>query len=205
MKKFSTYLKESYAPKRVVKAYKLFRVNSKRPGKLFPLFVDANTPIGLGKWIEAKSGDKFPSGKVKSKLGPLAYRPGWHSGDLPVATHIGLRPKGAKKPVYRRPTEVWAEVLVPDDYDWQVIADSRAKKTKGGKIIPKTAHITDQLPLNGHYRYKTNPNMTGNWIISGQIKVIKVLSDEQVERINSAAGAKDLPREEPIDLKVFGF
>jgi predicted PurR-regulated permease PerM len=26
---------------------------------------------------------------VKSKLGPLAYRPGWHAGDVPIATHIG--------------------------------------------------------------------------------------------------------------------
>jgi hypothetical protein len=56
------------------------------------------------------------------------------------------------------------------------------------------AHITDQVPLGGFYRYKTNPNMTGNWLIGGNMKVNRVLPDEEVKAINDAAGTADLPR-----------
>ena len=41
-------------PKSTVKAYKLFRVHKDHPGKLFPLFVDANTPVEMNKWVDAK-------------------------------------------------------------------------------------------------------------------------------------------------------
>jgi hypothetical protein len=89
---------------------------------------------------------------------------------------------------------VWAEVEMPADVDWQSVADQRAKRTKSGAIDPKTAHITDQIPHGGFYRYKTNPNMTGNWLISGGLKVNRVLSDDEVKEINDQAGVADLPR-----------
>lgn len=215
MLSYKEYITEQFdksetTPKKTIKGYKLFRINPKQKGKLFPLFVDANTSVPMGVWLDAKSGEMTDKGKVKSKLGPLAYRPGWHSGDVPVATHIG---KG-KPPKYRPENQVWAEVEIPADVDWQEEANKRARrlkkdsKTTGlkkGDIDPKTAHITDQLPTNGHYRYKTNPNMTGNWIISGAVKVNKVLSDEEVKKINSSKGVSDLPREKPINLKELGF
>lgn len=58
--------------------YKLFRVSKKYPGKLFPLYVNANTNIPIGEWISAEPGERLENGKVKSKLGPLRYRPGFH-------------------------------------------------------------------------------------------------------------------------------
>lgn len=229
-------------PKKTVTAYKLFRVDPKHPGKLFPLFVNANKPVETGKWIDAEEGSKSKTGKVKSKLGDLAYRPGWHSGDVPIATHIGdkdeeqkaeaarieeLRKATAAKlgndkkakeaankkhpypdwvsaPRLRSPNHLWAEVSLPDDVNWQEEATKRGINKKG-KVIAKNAHITDQIPKGGNYRYKTNPNMTGNWLISGSMKVNRVLPDEEVERINKEAGVKDLPRENPMDLKKFGF
>jgi hypothetical protein len=183
-------------PQRTVKAYKLFRTHPAHPGKLFPLFVNADKPVEMGKWIAAEAG---PPGKkegaVKSKLGDLAYRPGWHSGDLPVATHIGGKfDPSLTGPDHRPDNQVWAEVEHPADVDWQSIANARAQRTKDGKIIPRTAHITDQVPHGGFYRYKTNPNMTGNWLISGGMKVNRVLSDDEVKAINDAAGTADLPR-----------
>lgn len=183
-------------PQRSIKAYKLFRTNPKAPGQIFPLFVDANTPVPMGKWVAAKAGDpgKDPT-KVKSKLGDLAYRPGWHAGDLPVATHIGGKSDPSlKAPDIRPDNHVWAEVEMPDDVDWQSVADSRARITKSGKPDLKTAHITDQVPHGGHYRYKTNPNMTGNWIIGGSMKVNRILGDDEVKAINDANGVADLPR-----------
>ena len=198
-------------PKKTIKGYKLFRINKNQIGKLYPLFVDANTSVPIGVWLDAKSGEMTDNGKVKSKLGELAYRPGWHSGDVPVATHIG---EGGTKPKFRPNNQVWAEVEIPDDFNWQDEAIKRGRKLKKdskvtglkkGDIDPKSAHITDAIPKDGHYRYKTNPNMTGNWIISGAIKVNRVLTDEEVEKINNANGVADLPRREPLDIKELGF
>ena len=189
-------------PKTTIKAYKLFRTDPKQPSKLFPLFVDAKTPVETGTWVNAKAGDLGGKGKVKSKIGPLAYRPGWHAGDLPIATHIGgkVDPKTGKRvvdrkfqPNVREENQVWAEVEMADDVDWQSVANSRAVMTKAGKPNPRTAHITDQLPSGGNYRYKTNSNMTGEWIIGGEMKVNRVLSRDEVNAINEAAGVKDLP------------
>jgi hypothetical protein len=193
MKTFLQFLYESYTPNSTVKAYKLFKRG--KDGNLYPLFVNNKEPVPMGKWLEAKSGTMTAEGKVKSKLGPLAYRPGWHSGNLPIAHHIGGKsdPK-ATKPDYRPSDQVWAEVEHPADVDWQSRANAAAKRNKKGEIIPNTAHITDQVPYGGHYHYKTNANMTGNWIISGNMKVNRVLSDDEVKSINDAAGVSDLPR-----------
>ena len=228
-------------PKSTVKAYKMFRVDPKQPGKLFPLFVDANTPVEMNKWVDAKEGE-MSGNKVKSKIGDLAYRPGWHAGDLPVATHIGdkdeeqkaeikrvkaLRAKTSAKlgddkvakahakkkhpfpewvnaPRLRNPYHMWAEVEMPDDVDWQAEATKRGYNDNG-KFVANQAHITDQIPKGGHYRYKTNSNMTGNWLIGGSMKVNRILPDKEVDRINKAAGASDLPRAKPMNQKDFGF
>jgi len=191
-------------PKSTVKAYKLFRVHKDHPGKLFPLFVDANTPVEMNKWVDAKEGE-MKGNKVKSKIGDLAYRPGWHAGDLPIATHIGEKSDPSKTAPDRRPANhAWAEVEMPNDVDWQSEATKRGTNAQG-KFVPVKAHITDQIPKGGHYRYKTNPNMTGNWLIGGSMKVNKVLSDAEVDRINKKAGMADLPRTEPFAKKTFGF
>ena len=181
-----TYADGGAVPQKTVKAYKLFR--TKGDGKLYPLFVNADKPVPMGEWLEAEEGPQGKAeGKVKSKLGDLAYRPGWHAGDLPMATHIGGKSDPSlKKPDYRPDNHVWAEVEMAADKDWQSVADSRGKGVK--------AHITDQVPYGGFYRYKTNPNMTGNWLIGGNMKVNRVLPDEEVKAINDAAGTADLPR-----------
>lgn len=235
---------DSDVPRETVKAYKLFRVDKKQPGKLFPLFVDANTPVEMDKWITAKEGERSTSNtkKVKSKIGDLAYRPGWHAGDLPIATHIGdkdeeqkaearrirdLRaayaamlgntkaakalarkehpyPSWVNAPRLRNPNHIWAEVEMPNDVDWQSEATKRGYNDQG-KLIASQAHITDQLPLGGHYRYKTNSNMLGNWLIGGSMKVNRILPDEEVAAINKAANAADLPRAKPMNQKTYGF
>lgn len=194
-------------PQKTRKAYKLFRVDPKRPGELFPLFVRADEPVPIGEWVKAKSGEREGAG-VKSKIGKLAYRPGWHAGDIPQARHIGMdRIDG--KPTARRPDQVWAEVELADDVDWQSVADSRAGVIKSGpnkgKLNARQAQIDDQVPYGGSYRYKTNSNMEGDWLISGDMKVNRVLSDSEVEFLNSQVGRSDLPRKQPWDAEKFGF
>jgi hypothetical protein len=179
--------------------YKLFR---QVDGKLYPLFVNRSTEVPMGEWLKAEAGELTPEGKVKSSLGPLAYRPGWHAGDLPIATHIGGKSGPVKAPNYRPNDQVWAEVEFPEDVDWQAIANANATRNKAGEIIPRTAQITDQVPYGGFYRYKTNPNMTGEWMIGGDMKVNRVLSDEEVQAINEASGVADLPRLQSIKDKT---
>lgn len=201
-------------PEKTQVAYKLFRVMPSKPGKLFPLFVSANEEVPIGEWIDAVPG-KFIVGKdgkrkVASSLGELAYRPGWHSGDSPASHHIGARDmskkgqKGWTSPAFRQPFHVWAEVEVGADKDWQVEADARAEYTKAGKKIDATADL-DYMPEGGFYKYKTNPNMTGKWLISGEMKVNRILTDEEVSRLNEEFGIADLPRVKPMDWKKFGF
>ena len=64
---------------------------------------------------------------------------------------------------------MWAEVEFPADINWQKEANKRAKRNKKGEIIARTAQITDTIPEGGFYRYKTNANMEGNWLIGGSM------------------------------------
>jgi hypothetical protein len=183
-------------PKNTVKAYKLFRVHPKHPGKLFPLFIGKNDPVEMGKWVDAEH--------IPTK--GFAERPGWHAGDLPLATHIGAKsdPENMTKPDIRPDNQVWTEIEMPNDVDWQSEANRRGTNAKG-KVVPVKAHITDQVPHGGHYRYKTNPNMTGNWLIGGAMKVNRVLSDAEVKKINKGSGASDLPRVKKQKMSDYGF
>ena len=170
-----------------IKTYKLFRLKN---GQLYPLYVDANTPVPIGVWLSAKEGPRTDSGKVKSKLGELAFRPGWHSSDYPVALHIGESDDGSHKPKYRPANQVWVECLIHDNVDWQSIADSQGNS-------PKSKYVKE-IPINGNYKYRTNPNMYGYWYISGEIKLLRILTDEEVKEINSETGVQDLPRKEEV-------
>jgi hypothetical protein len=221
-------------PKKTVKAYKLFTKGE--DGKLYPLFVDADTEVPTGTWLDATfpdyrftaengkqyvpsrgtagkkgTGDSIkipdqetrerlieagflPKGSKAKSVKAVAARPGWHAGDVPIATHIGPETKiNGKSVKYRGEDQVWAEVEMPADVDWQKIANSKARIKKDGTPDVRTADINDEMPSMGHYRYKTNPNMTGEWLIGGEMKVNRVLSREEVNAINESAGVKDLP------------
>lgn len=157
--------------------YKLFRL---KHGKLYPLYVNASKPTPLGVWLDAEAGERTSDGKVKSRLGKLTYRPGWHSGDMPVALHIGEKRKPSDaKPSYRPSEQVWCECEVKTDNDY-----TKEAGRYGLKSIPK----------NGGYWFKTNSNMIGRWYISGEIKVNKILTDKEVNAINKRDGVFDLPR-----------
>lgn len=184
---------KSYVPQRTVKAYKLFTTKRGEPDVLYPLFVDADTAVPIGQWVNAKQGET-KNGKVKSKIGHLANRPGWHSSDAPTAPQIGRKDQGEKKPNWRPGRQIWAEVEIPADIDWQTEANDRAERKADGGILQRTSHITDQVPAGGYYNYKTNPNQPGEWMISGAIKVNRLLTDAEVAQINEEKGHKDLPR-----------
>ena len=229
--------------KNTVKGYKLFTRGE--DGKLYPLFVDADTEVPVGSYMKAvfpeyrfkaENGNYYvPSRGTKGKKGTgdsikipdqetrdmlikagflakgskaktikaVAARPGWHAGDNPTAAHIGPEVKiDGKSYKIRGGDQVWAEVEMPADVDWQEIANSRALLKKDGTPNVKTAHITDELPFGGYYRYKTNPNMQGNWLISGEMKVNRILDRDEVKKLNTEAGVEDLPTEAELREKL---
>ena len=95
-----------------------------KPGQLFPLFIGATESIPVGEWHDAD---------IKEKKG-FTKRPGWHLGDFPFAKHIGEIVDAFNLPTIRPDDQVWAEVEVADDVDWQPEADRRGKPyAKGHK------------------------------------------------------------------------
>jgi hypothetical protein len=171
-------------PAKTRKAYKLFRQEG---GKLYPMFIGAKDEVPVGQWVPAEN---------KPTAG-FAERPGWHASELPVAPQIGSLAPGAPKgspPAFRRPNEVWAEVELPADVDWQTKANQLGTNRKG-EVVAGKAHLDKEIPVGGHYTFKTNPNAEGNWYIGGGLKVNRILGDEEVALINKQAGMSDLPRE----------
>lgn len=161
--------------------YKLFR---ERNGKLFPLYVNANKEIPIGVWLDAECGP-MEGGKVKSRLGKLAFRPGWHINDkAPYVEHIYSKRNGKK--VMKKGT-VWAEVEYHTAFDYTYAAKRNGKS-------PRNQYLKE-IPVGGFYRYKTNPQMFGEWIISGEMKVNRVMPDEEVYQMCEEQGLEPLRRE----------
>lgn len=172
-----------------MKCYKLFTY---RNGRLYPLYVNASEALPMGVWMKATAGQKASDGvHVKSKLGSLAYRPGWHSCDLmPYASHIGKKDKATNTIKWQNDDAVWCEC----EYNGVSLQrEARENGWRGGKWHAKYACL-DRVPEDGWYRYKTNPNMTGDWIISGNLKIIRPLSQREVDALCRAAGHEPQPR-----------
>lgn len=158
-------------------AYKLFRIKG---GKLYPLYVNADKETPIGEWIEAECGELQDNGKVKAKLGNgLCYRPGWHVTTLPFADHIGKRmPDGTLR---MRKDTVWCEVEYDDRVSYQEEANQNGTN-KNGVVVPVKAYLK-RIPKGGFYFYQTNAKAKVPWIITGAIKVNRILSNEEVEDI----------------------
>lgn len=185
--------------------YKLFRVKKGNPGKLFPLFVLADEPMEMGVWMEARSGEKIEDGrniKVKSKLGPLKYRPGFHITEIPYASHIGIKENNVIK--YMKNETIWCEVAFSDTIDYTEVVRQHAYNEKTGKVNYRDACL-DCVPKNGFYYYKTSPVMFRSWIITDQMKILRVLEDDEVTEICKRNGCDALLRKTPMDLTAYGF
>ena len=100
------------------------------------------------------------------------------------------------------PNTVWCEVEYNASVDYTEEARQNGITKTGFDYRKACLH---KLPENGHYRFKTNPVMLGTWIISYEIKINRILSDNEVARICEMNGYKALPRKEAIDLSEYGF
>lgn len=141
------------------------------------------------------------NGSSKSKSGEgsaslYALRPGWHFGELPTMHQIGYG--GKTEDTYRLDNQVWVEVEMAADVDY----NAEAEANWGGDI---PTHI----PEDGYYRFATNPTQKktkggdsandatkGDWYVAGAFKVNRILSDTEadaiVEQYNKETG-KNIP------------
>ena len=187
-------LRTKPAPEKTVVAYKVLRTVATKPGKLFPMYANRTQEVPVGVWLDAEMG--------KTAMAP---RPGWHVADLPRTSQIGKKGPGGEIDRQHAHT-VWAEVEIAADVDWQAEADRRGKPKKDGTIDPKTKEIRDEVPVDGFYRYKTKTEMEGEWMISGAMKVNRILEDSEVDQILRDHGVTPVPREGgPIDLAKRGL
>ena len=202
---------EGYSPKKTGKAYKVFRVKN---GKLYPPMVanagGEDTPIGV--WLDAEEGEfaglsKTGRPQVKSTgSGNLAYRPGWHLGDVPRAPQFDRKNKETGELEFPKDF-VWAECDYAMDVDYQPEADEqghmRTKVDDQGNVSTyrsdKYQHSLaglPKLPTDGYYKYRTNPRPdTVPWVITGQMKVNRLLSDDEVNEILKKKGIEPIHRQ----------
>lgn len=176
--------------------YKLFMTKKSKPGELFPLYVFADQSLPIGEWLDAEEGKRDDRGGVKSRLGSLCFRPGWHINEnCPYATHIytwhGNEADGSRSK-YQKDGTVWCEVEYSDDIDYQEEAD-RNGIHPNGRFVERDAYLK-HVPTNGFYRYKTSPQMYGRWIIAGKMKIVRALTDREVYDICSRYGLTPLQR-----------
>lgn len=207
------------APKSTGIGYKVFYL---KDGKLYPPMVanpdGAETPVGV--WLDADAAPQAATSKTGRKKvkaggkgtqggsGTLAYRPGWHLGEIPYALQFNRGPKvdnplgitGKNGKVikvgkYFPANFVWAEVEYAKDVDYQDEAMSYGYN-KAGNFQHSLAGLP-KVPEDGSYTYRTNANpATDPWIITGAMKVNRILTDSEVDELVSKAGREPQARED---------
>ena len=144
-----------------MKTYKLFRI---KDNKLYPLYVEAKREMEIGKFLKAQVGEKKDETHVKANGcgGSLSLRPGFHSTTIPFTDWIGKKTDGG---LVQRKDTVWCECEVVGDE--QIVTERYGLRT---------------MP-NGWYKFKTNSKQKDPWIISDNIKIVRMLSNDEVKEI----------------------
>ena len=198
-------IREDEAPKNTGIGYKVFVLKN---GELFPPMV-ANpngeaTPVGV--WLDADAAPiagQSKTGRTQVKAGgkgtqggsgKLAYRPGWHLGEIPYALQFNRKDENGERTLFPA-NFVWAEVEYANDVDYQDEAMSYGYN-QNGKFQHSYAGLP-RVPENGAYKYRTNPNPeTDPWIITGAMRVKRLLTPTEVDEIVKAAGREPQRRQE---------
>ena len=198
-------IRQSAAPKKTGIGYKVF---VSKNGELYPPMVanpdGAATPVGV--WLDADAApiagqSKTGRNQVKAGgkgtqggSGKLAYRPGWHLGEIPYALQFNRIDENGNKELFPA-NFVWAEVEYANDVDYQEEAMSYGINPSG-KFQHSLAGLP-RVPENGAYRYRTNPNPeTDPWIITGAMRVKRLLTPSEVDVMVEKAGREPQRRQE---------
>lgn len=198
-------IREDEPPTKTGIGYKVFVL---KDGKLYPPMV-ANpngeaTPVGV--WLDAdaapvagvtktgrqqvKAGGKGTQGGS----GKLAYRPGWHLGEIPYALQFNrINPETGQRELFPA-NFVWAEVEYANDVDYNEEARSYGMNANG-KYQHSLAGLP-RVPVNGAYKYRTNPDPnTDPWVITGAMKVNRILKPSEVDAMVEVAGREPQQRQ----------
>ena len=153
------------------KGFKCFEMDP--DGNLYSLFIDKNTVMPVGEWIEA--------GMHETK--GFGFRPGLHIGEIPdcpwIKAYYGSdtgRYKGRRKGWKR----VFAEVEYVADNDYTEIVKEMPKKCMMG-----------QLPKDGFYFFReTGCNRI--WVICDKMKINRVLDEKERQSILQKNGYDEI-------------
>ena len=199
-------IREDEPPVNTGIGYKVFFL---KDGKLYPPMVanpdGADTPTGV--WLDADAAPvsgQSKTGRPQVKAGgrgtqggggQLSYRPGWHLGEIPYALQFNrLDSETGERELFPKDF-VWAEVEYANDVDYQQEAMSYGY-TENGNFRHSYAGLP-RVPENGAYTYRTNPNPeTDPWIITGAMKVNRLLTPTEVDEMVREAGREPQKRQE---------
>lgn len=147
--------------------YKLFEMNSK--GELFPLFIGKNTATPVGAWVHAEY--------IPTK--GFAARGGWHIGadvpDAPWLKSYDGTDTGFYKSRWKTGRRVWCEIEYNSNHDYNEYVQTLPKKC-----------ITDGVPEDGFYFFREVGK--GTWVITSDIKVVRVISEDERQEIMQVRG-----------------
>jgi len=119
----------------------------------------------------------------------LAYRPGWHAGDLPFFPQGGVKIEGSNYENVHRFNQVVFECEMAYDVDY-----TKTHATKDGQVAFEDMQ---EMPENGGYEFATNPMARaediGKWFISSSLKIKRALTEEECNKILKDNGR--LPQE----------
>jgi hypothetical protein len=129
----------------------------------------------VGEWLKAGN---FPTKG-------FAARPGYHIGQICSAPWLMSADgtyKSQRSKYWRR---VWAEVEYVADVDYTSIVETLPKKC-----------FVDKLPENGYYKFReTGCNRI--WIIADQMRITRILSEEERQNILNEANYDEMEAFEP--------
>ena len=192
-------------PKNTGIGYKVFVLKN---GQLYPPMVanpnGEGTPVGV--WLDADAAPIAGTSKTgrpqvkaggkgtQGGSGQLAYRPGWHLGTIPYALQFNRKDENGERTLFPN-NFVWAEVEYADDVDYQEEARQQGMNANG-KYQHSLAGLK-HLPIDGSYKYRTNPDpRTDEWVITGAMRVNKILSREEVNELVRKAGREPQPMQD---------
>ena len=184
-------------PKKTGIGYKVFVLKN---GQLYPPMVanpgGEGTPVGV--WLDADAAPVAGTSKTgrpqvkaggkgtQGGSGQLAYRPGWHLGTIPYALQFNRKDANGERTLFPN-NFVWAEVEYADDVDYQKEAHDEGVNANG-KYQHSLAGLK-HVPTDGSYKYRTNPDpKTDEWVITGAMRVNRILSREEVDEMVRKAG-----------------
>ena len=175
-------------------------------------YIPADTGVSTPIPNDAVRDELLKRGYIKSptakSIKVVAYRPGWHGGELPFFPQAGNKvvhkgkklipnaPDGYAYPNVHEYDTVIAEVEMDADRNYKQEYIDTAERNADGSINKQKSGLRF-VPKGGFYEYATNPLFAdrpelGKWFISGSVKITRILSQQET---NAKLDALNVPRQ----------